>query len=55
MVAVIQLSIALGSTGGGWSLDRAGYQCTFMVSAGVLLLAAGLFARTAAARRTACA
>ena len=42
MVAVIQLSIALGSTVGGLLFDNAGYQSTFMVSAAVLLLAAGL-------------
>ncbi|WP_429950232.1 MFS transporter [Comamonas sediminis] len=53
MVAVIQLSIALGSTAGGWLFDRVGYQGTFIASAGVLLLAAGLIARTAAARRAA--
>jgi len=40
MVAVIQLSIALGSTVGGVLFDRSGYQSTFVMSAAVLLLAA---------------
>lgn len=42
MVAVIQLSIALGSTVGGVLFDAKGYQSTFTVSAFVLLLAAFL-------------
>ena len=42
MVAVIQLSIALGSTVGGLLFDTMGYQSTFLVSTAVLLLAAGL-------------
>jgi predicted MFS family arabinose efflux permease len=42
MVAVVQLSIALGSTAGGLLFDTAGYQSTFVASAAVLLLAAGL-------------
>ncbi|WP_133856644.1 MFS transporter [Comamonas sp. JUb58] len=53
MVAVIQLSIALGSTAGGLLFDRQGYQGTFIASAGVLLLAAGLIACTATAKRAA--
>jgi predicted MFS family arabinose efflux permease len=42
MVAVIQLSIALGSTMGGVLFDQRGYQSTFVMSAVVLLLAAFL-------------
>lgn len=42
MVAVIQLSIALGSTLGGWLFDSSGYRSTFGASAAVLLLAAFL-------------
>ncbi|WP_412769862.1 MFS transporter [Ralstonia pseudosolanacearum] len=42
MVAVIQLSIALGSTVGGVLFDTSGYQSTFGASAIVLLLAAFL-------------
>ncbi|MEB5748503.1 MFS transporter [Leclercia adecarboxylata] len=40
MVAVIQLSIALGSTAGGMVFDNVGWQSTFGVSA-ILLLSAG--------------
>lgn len=43
MVAVIQLSIALGSTVGGLIYDAAGHGSTFTVSA-VILLIAGAFA-----------
>lgn len=42
MVAVIQLSIALGSTVGGLLFDSAGYRSTLAASAAVLLLAAFL-------------
>ncbi|GAB3095144.1 MFS transporter [Cupriavidus yeoncheonensis] len=42
MVAVIQLSIALGSTVGGVLYDHSGYQSTFAASAGVLVSAAAL-------------
>ncbi|ERJ39276.1 MULTISPECIES: MFS transporter [Burkholderiaceae] len=42
MVAVIQLSIALGSTVGGLLFDTSGYRSTFVASAVVLLLAAFL-------------
>lgn len=42
MVAVIQLSIALGSTVGGLLFDSTGYRSTFMASAAVLLFAAFL-------------
>ncbi|EEV7435612.1 MFS transporter [Escherichia coli] len=41
MVAVIQLSIALGSTAGGIVFDRLGWQSTFAMSS-VLLLCAGV-------------
>ncbi|WP_430543762.1 MFS transporter [Stenotrophomonas maltophilia] len=42
MVAVIQLSIALGSTVGGLLFDGSGYRVTFVASASVLLVASGL-------------
>jgi predicted MFS family arabinose efflux permease len=42
MVAVIQLSIALGSTLGGLTFDHTGWQSTFSLSAGLLIVAAGL-------------
>ena len=42
MVAVIQLSIALGATLGGLLFDSAGYRSTFIASAAVLLSAACL-------------
>ena len=40
MVAVIQLSIALGSTAGGVVFDTFGWQSTFALSS-ILLLSAG--------------
>src|SRR3546814_13092768 len=40
MVAMIQLSIALGSTIGGMIFDGSGYRTTFLARAVVLLLAA---------------
>lgn len=43
-VAVIQLSIALGSTVGGVLYDHAGHVVTFLTSAAVLLLSAALAA-----------
>lgn len=46
MVAVIQLSIALGSTVGGLLLDHGGYQSTFIASAVLLLIAALLIFHT---------
>lgn len=46
MVAVIQLSIALGSTVGGALFDNSGYQSTFVASAAVLLFGAFLTLRT---------
>jgi predicted MFS family arabinose efflux permease len=46
MVAVIQLSIALGSTVGGVLFDSSGYQSTFVASAAVLLFGAFLTLRT---------
>ncbi|WP_240775765.1 MFS transporter [Nissabacter sp. SGAir0207] len=51
MVAVIQLSIALGSTAGGVLFDVGGYASTFIASALLLLLAALMTAY--AARRAA--
>ena len=40
MVAVVQLSIALGSTLGGLAFDHSGWQSAFILSAGLLLSAA---------------
>jgi predicted MFS family arabinose efflux permease len=40
MVAIVQLSIALGSTVGGVLFDTLGYQSTFIASAALLMLAA---------------
>ncbi|MGE8440672.1 MAG: MFS transporter [Comamonas testosteroni] len=51
MVAVIQLSIALGSTVGGLLFDSTGYRSTFTASAAVLLLAALLAFLTSQATR----
>ncbi|CAI0998330.1 MFS transporter [Serratia ficaria] len=42
MVAVVQLSIALGSTLGGLAFDHRGYQSTFTLSAMLLAMAAAL-------------
>ena len=42
MVAVIQLSIALGSTLGGFMFDHHGWQCTFALSSGLLIFATAL-------------
>lgn len=47
MVAMIQLSIALGSTIGGLLFDTTGYRSTFLVSAGILLIASFLASRVA--------
>jgi len=47
MVAVIQLSIALGSTVGGLLFDGAGYRATFNVSAALLVAAAAFTLLTA--------
>lgn len=47
MVAVIQLSITLGALVGGLLFDMSGYQATFIASAVLLLVAAGLTLRTA--------
>ena len=49
MVAVIQLSIALGSTVGGMLFDSHGYQSTFVASAIVLLLGAAVTVLTSQA------
>ncbi|MFI8416262.1 MFS transporter [Serratia sp. NPDC078593] len=43
MVAVVQLSIALGSTLGGLAFDHSGYQSTFTIS-GILLVIAAILA-----------
>jgi predicted MFS family arabinose efflux permease len=55
MVAVIQLSIALGSTVGGLLFDGSGFQSTFAASVVMLLVAALLVWLTARteARQTA--
>ena len=50
MVAVVQLSIALGSTLGGLLFDKSGYQSTFVTSAVVLLVAALLALLTSRAQ-----
>lgn len=42
MVAAIQLSIALGSTLGGLAFDHTGWQSTYALSSGLLIVAAGL-------------
>ncbi|WP_219904937.1 MFS transporter [Stenotrophomonas maltophilia] len=47
MVAVIQLSIALGSTVGGVLFDSSGYRITFIASAFVLILGSLVAAATA--------
>ena len=52
MVAVVQLSMATGSTVGGLLLDSSGYQATFAMSAGLLLVAAVLVFLTARAAQT---
>ena len=49
MVAMIQLSIALGSTVGGLLFDHGGYRSTFAASAGLLLVAAALIVLTSRA------
>jgi predicted MFS family arabinose efflux permease len=52
MVAVVQLSIALGSTLGGLLFDGSGYQSTFAFSAGLMLVGAFLVVMTARADHT---
>jgi predicted MFS family arabinose efflux permease len=52
MVAVVQCSIALGSTLGGLLLDSLGFASTFLASAGLLLAAALLACLTAVDRTT---
>ncbi|UEP32475.1 MULTISPECIES: MFS transporter [unclassified Burkholderia] len=49
MVAVVQLAIALGATGGGVLFDLYGYRATFGLSAGLLVVAGGLAALAARA------
>lgn len=46
MVAMVQLCIAFGSTVGGVLFDSIGYQATFIASAVLLVIAAGLAKRT---------
>ena len=53
MVAVVQTSIAIGSTLGGVLFDSTGHRGTFLVSAGVLLAAAVLAFQAACAARQA--
>ena len=48
-VAVVQMSIALGSTVGGLLFDHSGYQSTFVLSAALLVICAVLTAMTARA------
>ncbi|MEY8712606.1 MFS transporter [Mangrovibacter phragmitis] len=47
MVAIVQLSIATGSTLGGLAFDHAGWQSTFALSGVLLILAASLTGYTA--------
>ena len=49
MVAMVQLSIALGSTVGGLLFDHHGYQSTFLASAGMLIIATVLIFLTSRA------
>ncbi len=42
MVAIVQLSIAIGSTLGGFAFDHSGYQSTFTISIILLMIAAAL-------------
>lgn len=49
MVAMIQLSIAFGSTVGGLLFDHHGYQSTFLASAGMLIISAVLIFLTSRA------
>jgi len=51
MVAVVQVSIALGSTAGGVLFDASGYSSAFALSAGLLLLSGFLVWLTAHADR----
>lgn len=48
-VAVVQMSIALGSTAGGLMFDHSGYQSTFLLSAVLLAICAVLTTMTARA------
>lgn len=50
MVAIVQLSIAVGSTVGGVLFDGLGYQSTFIASAALLMLAASLTVLTSRTR-----
>ncbi|CAM5209646.1 DHA1 family inner membrane transport protein OS=Castellaniella defragrans OX=75697 GN=HNR28_001947 PE=4 SV=1 [Castellaniella defragrans] len=51
MVAMVQFSIALGSTAGGLLFDHSGYQSMLAASAATLLVAAILISMTARAER----
>ncbi|MNL51356.1 Purine ribonucleoside efflux pump NepI [compost metagenome] len=51
MVAVVQVSIALGSTAGGVLFDASGYSSAFALSAGLLLLSGFLVCLMAHADR----
>ena len=42
MVAIVQLAIACGAATGGWVFDASGYQATFRLSAGILIIASML-------------
>ncbi|MGK3143571.1 MFS transporter [Pantoea sp. C2G6] len=53
IVAVVQLSIALGSTLGGLAFDHAGWQTTFAISGVLLIMAAALALTTARKESTA--
>lgn len=53
MVAVIQLSIALGSTLGGVLFDSHGYQTTFVAASLLLIVSAGVTLLTARVRQAA--
>lgn len=54
MVAVVQLAITCGAAGGGFLFDAAGYQATFLASAG-LLVASALLGLVSARRVSAAA
>lgn len=53
MVAMVQLSIALGSTVGGLLFDHHGYQSTFLASAAMLIIATVLIFLTSRAETSA--